>query len=253
MGISANTLFHFTSSDSLKKILVSQFFYPSYSLEHFENILPRKSLYRKAYIPIVCFCDLTITQLSQLSRHTGDFGKYGIGLKKDWGEKKGVSPVVYVHNKSYPSTKIQELIKVFNAMSTAVRSNDFYSDIRNELVDFFKYIKPYKGRWQKNKKFANDIRYYDEREWRYCPAERQFKVFSGIRKSDIAKVQDLNLLIKKDGKLNFTADDVKYIILDKRSEINDFFIAIDKMKIGLKKRNELKTKIITFDEIKDDF
>ena len=245
--------FHFTSSEALKGILVSRLFLPSYCLEHFDDILPASSIYQVSYVPLVSFCDLTITQLSQISRHTDDFGKFGIGLRKEWGEDKGVSPVVYVHNKSQPSKNIYNLITVFNSKSKSLPEDDFYSGIRGKLIDFFKFIKPYKGIWQKNKRLERQIKYYDEREWRYSPTSQKFKVFSATKKGNEAIVDRLSKDLKKHKVLGFTPDDIKFIIIDKQSDIEGFFKVIEKMKITRNKKSELKTKIITFDEIRDDY
>ena len=117
MAVSANTLFHFTAKESLKAILNSQGFFAQYSEEHFENILPENSIYRITLIPLISFCDLTIIQLSRDSVHTNDFGNYGIGLTKKWGIIKRVSPVVYVHKNSQPSTQLYNLIKLFRSFN----------------------------------------------------------------------------------------------------------------------------------------
>lgn len=237
-------------------ILSARYFSPNYSLEHFDNILPNESKYKKAFVPMVSFCDLMITQLSL--RHIKDFGKYGIGLKKEWGEKKGVSPVVYVHGNSYPSQEILDLINIFNAASTDKPNNDFYPDIRNRLVDFIKYIKPYKGFWQKKKRYKNEIVYYNEREWRYCPSyspnSYEYTVFSGRERSEKMQVLELTPKLKKEAKLRFKLEDIKYIIIDHRSEIKDYFDVIDSINITNKElKNELKTKLRTFDEIQEDY
>ena len=58
MAISANSLYHFTSLKNLKSILGDGYFQIKYSLESFtfrgNNV--------KIYIPMVCFCDLPLTQ-----------------------------------------------------------------------------------------------------------------------------------------------------------------------------------------------
>ena len=41
--------------------------------------------------------------------------------------------------------------------------------IEQEMIDSFKYIKPYKGNWHKGKRRNKELIYYNEREWRYCP------------------------------------------------------------------------------------
>src|SRR5690606_31643375 len=93
MAISANTLFHFTEKEKLKQILLNDF-YPNYCLEDLSNATPPVSIYKNAYIPMVCFCDLVF---SQIKKHIDFYGDYGIGLrKKGWGIERGISPIYYV-------------------------------------------------------------------------------------------------------------------------------------------------------------
>jgi hypothetical protein len=254
-AVSANTLFHFTDEIALKEILKSRFFWPRYSLENFEAILPATSSFKRAYIPHVCFCDLTITQLSSGSRHTNDFGRYGIGLKKEWGIKHGVSPVVYVHKQSLPSNNIELLINEITKIKDEFPEEAFPQNIRSKLLELFKYIKPYKGHWQKGKQHKKEIIYYNEREWRYCPSasNKTYNVLSGIKKENEAAVNRMNHAFKNNKKLSFTANDIKYIILDKAKDINSFVSVINKLNLTSTQKNELKTKIITFDEIEADF
>ncbi len=46
---------------------------------------------------MTCFCDLP---LSNTYKHLEEYGGYGIGLTKDWGKSKGLSPILYVHDNS---------------------------------------------------------------------------------------------------------------------------------------------------------
>jgi hypothetical protein len=255
MAVSANTLFHFTAKESLLGILSSQGFFAQYSEEHFENILPQTSIYRVTLIPLISFCDLTIMQLTRDSVHTTDFGNYGIGLTKKWGIKKRVSPVVYVHKNSQPSTQLYNLIKLFRKYDKEHEAEEIISQARREMVDSFKFIKPYQGRWQKGKEISNekdDIVYYNEREWRYCPSLTQSKVLSGIK--PIAKKLQVKLNNGLKKKLvGFTPEDIKFIIIKEKNEIDDFIRTINAMQITKKEKNELITKIITFQEINEDY
>ena len=106
MAVSANTLFHFTKRHGFESILATKQFWPSYSKEDFSSVLTKHSQYRFSYVPMVCFCDLRLKQLSDpgLSRHTKDFGQFGFGFKKQWGIKNSISPVLYVHKKSKSSS-----------------------------------------------------------------------------------------------------------------------------------------------------
>lgn len=255
MAISANTLFHFTAKESLKGILNSQGFFAQYSEEHFEDILPETSIYRITLIPLISFCDLTIMQLTRDSVHTTDFGNYGIGLTKKWGIKKRVSPVIYVHEHSQPSTQLYNLIKLFRKYIKEHKAEEVISQARRELIDSFKFIKPYQGRWQKGKeipKEREDIVYYNEREWRYCPSLPQSKVLSGIKRISKKLQISLNNGLKKK-LIRFTPEDIKFIIIKEKNEIDEFIKAINIMDITPKEKNELITKIITFQEINEDY
>lgn len=255
MAVSANTLFHFTAKESLKAILSSQGFFAQYSEEHFEDILPETSIYRITLIPLVSFCDLTIMQLTRDSVHTTNFGNYGIGLTKKWGIKRRVSPVVYVHKNSQPSTQLYNLIKLFRKFDKEHEAEEIISQARRELIDSFKFIKPYQGRWQKGKEISRekeDIVYYNEREWRYCPSLAKSKVLSGI-KPVAKKIQaNLNNGLKKK-LIRFTPEDIKFIIVNQKNEIDEFIKTINSMSITKKEKNELITKIITFQEINEDY
>lgn len=255
MAVSANTLFHFTAKESLKGILNSKGFFAQYSEEHFEDILPETSIYRITLIPLISFCDLTITQLARDSVHTIDFGNYGIGLTKTWGIKKRVSPVVYVHKNSQPSTQLYNLIKLFRQYDKEHEAEVMISQARRELVDSFKFIKPYQGRFQKGNEIPqerDDIVYYNEREWRYCPPLKNSKVLSGIKPTAKKLQAGLNIALKKK-LIRFTTEDIKFIIIKEKNEIDEFVRTINAMGISKREKNELITKIITFQEINEDF
>src|SRR5580704_9789104 len=130
MAVSANTLFHFTSNSNLKSILSSKGFFVQYSDEHFENIIPNNKRFSFAYIPMISFCDLTIMQLSRDSKHTENFGEYGIGLTKDWGIKNRVSPVIYAHETSQPSSQLYNLNLLLKTYVNEGKQKQKFSGIR---------------------------------------------------------------------------------------------------------------------------
>lgn len=53
---------------------------------------------------MVCFCDIP---LSEINLHTKKFGKYGIGVSKEWAGKQNITPVVYAHYESDFYNKIK--------------------------------------------------------------------------------------------------------------------------------------------------
>lgn len=253
MAVSANTLFHFTSIKGLTGILSSSGFYCQYSDEHFENILPSKSQYRFTYIPMTSFCDLTIMQLSNDSVHRKDFGEFGIGLTKEWGIRKGVSPVMYVHKESQQTKRLYRLIKTLKDFRKRTNNDETIDTIEQEMIDSFKYIKPYTGNWQKGKRVRNKITFYNEREWRYSPLLNQHAVLSGVIKENKAEAKKINAELKKNI-IKFEVKDVKFIFIKSNMNIPIVAKAINNMqRISDSQKNELITKIISFKEIREDF
>lgn len=253
MAVSANTLFHFTSIKGLKGILASGGFYCQYSAEHFENILPSKSHYRFTYIPMTSFCDLTIMQLSGDSVHRENFGEFGIGLTKDWGVRKGVSPVMYVHKESQQTKRLFRLIKAVKQFRKKTNDAETIDVIEQEMIDSFKFIKPYSGIWQKGKKYRAKITYYNEREWRYSPLLKEHAVLSGVIKENKKEIKKINEELKKNI-VRFEVKDVKFILIKSKRDISVIAEAIQNMPdITDQQKNELITKIISFEEIREDF
>jgi hypothetical protein len=87
----SQSLFHFTNqAESLFDILKAGF-WPKYCLED----IGWQNFEKFDYIafPMVCFCDIP---LSRIAEHTGYYGSYGIGLKKEWAEKNALNPVLYI-------------------------------------------------------------------------------------------------------------------------------------------------------------
>lgn len=253
MAVSANTLFHFTSIKGLTGILSSSGFYCQYSDEHFENILPSKSHYRFTYIPMISFCDLTIMQLSNDSVHRKNFGEFGIGLTKEWGIRKGVSPVMYVHKESQQTKRLYRLIKALKDFRKRTNNDETIDTIEQELIDSFKYIKPYTGNWQKGKRVRTKITFYNEREWRYSPLLNEYAVLSGVIKENRMETKKINNSLKKNI-INFEVKDVKFIVIKSKKNIPVVAKAINDMTgISDIQKNELITKIISFEEIREDF
>ena len=88
--ISTNSLFHFTEKEHLLNILENNFL-PRYSIENFSNSKNQEILIG---FPMVCFCDIP---LSQILDHINTYGKYGIGLFKKWGIKNHAPKFFYTY------------------------------------------------------------------------------------------------------------------------------------------------------------
>src|SRR5437870_5351663 len=127
--LSANSLFHFTARlENLLNILTQEF-RPRFCLENF-NLLhgtnpPETDL--TWALPMVCFCDLP---LSQTGFHLSVYGDYGIGLTKEWGKRNGIAPVLYAYAHSMLTAKLVTMIDGLAADKTENR-------LTSELIDDF--------------------------------------------------------------------------------------------------------------------
>lgn len=243
MPISADTLFHFTRDfDTLVSILQTKF-YPRLCLE--ESIMPNKIPLRLA-IPMVCFCDIP---LSQVSDHVSKYGRYAIGIKKDWAIQQGVTPVLYVHENSLiPNNVISELQR----LSSNKEDKDYLSKIMR-YIDMICMMKRYSGF---DKRMQRELCYYDEREWRYIPKRDNDEQFCYLIE-DIYNQEQIRKNIDSENEkygVTFIPDAINYIIVDNDDEILALLNKIRQIK-GNYSHNSvelLSTRIITLERIQHD-
>ena len=209
MALSANTLFHFTKTrDSLLSILKSKF-YPRACYE--QSVIPDILNFRIA-IPMVCFCDIP---LSQISNHVEKYGKYAIGLKKDWAVEQGVTPVLYVHNNSVIPRTIASEMKGIHPSGKNLSDEQMMHLMG--LMRPIMVMKPYEGY---DEKLHKEIRYYDEREWRYIPPG-EYPNIPDFLIENITNDTTLNSFnkAKEAYGVEFNPDVVNFIIVEKEEEI----------------------------------
>jgi len=228
-------------------------FYPRYCYEEFELIDRPKEGFIRSAIPMVCFCD---TPLSQLMNHIETYGKYGLGMKKEWGIRKGLNPVIYFNKNS-------DMAKDFNKTAIRLlksRGSATLKTFWNILV----YLKPYEGVLYRGGSITKEnVRFYDEHEWRYVP-DRRVMNKNSIKLSLLRdmyqqpeKLADANKELERDEtRLSFNADDIKYIIIDKEREINEMIKELRVIK-GMRYNSDtidrLASRIITVKQIENDF
>jgi hypothetical protein len=256
-NISTNSVFHFTRSlDNVESILRNDF-YPKFCIEDIVGTITGIPGVEKA-IPMVCFCDIP---LSQIKKHVKTYGEYAIGLSKEWAIKQKVNPVLYTYQNSDMANK---LANAFHALFEYERNNNLKE---NKMSDNFmaaiQYVKPYEGAlWRDGQWSKEIIRFYDEREWRYVPIVKDKNGPSMIRKSEesdfSAAIARLNNDLVKSGfwRLSFQPNDIKYIIVRHEDEVLDMLdkvIHIKRDKFSYKDVQLLTTRIISMDNIKENF
>jgi hypothetical protein len=214
-NISSNTLFHFTPTAKCLIGILKNGFQPRYSYEECHIKSPdgqSKPLFRNA-IPMVSFCDIP---LSQIKEHIKTYGSYGIGMSKDWGKRKGLNPVLYLTESAVLSQNVDSILDI-----VIHRNSQLPLDLRASSVDIVRYVKPYSGSFCRNGKLRRNLRFYDEREWRYVPA-----ISSTIDKLFLTKDEFDNEIIRarynkklEEAILSFEPDDIKYVIIKKEEQI----------------------------------
>ncbi|EGQ8028968.1 abortive infection system antitoxin AbiGi family protein [Vibrio vulnificus] len=196
------SLFHFTPKMEYLISILKNGFYPRFCLEDSSLM----DWYKHDYIaiPMVCFCDIP---LSKISEHTGFYGSYGIGLKRDWGNECGLSPVIYAS----PKSQIVDLARslTFRMLSSEVENQQIEEDASNLLS----LLKPISGTMHKdNKTVLRD--FYQENEWRFVPRTRH-----AIPHDKYDKIRDHANQEMLKHKLVFKLNDIQYIFVKTESEI----------------------------------
>lgn len=230
--ISAGSVFHFTDSfEDLKEIIENQCFKPRCVIE--------KRKQREIAIPMVCFCDLP---LSQMGEHIKRYGSYGVGLKKDWAAKQSISPVMYESINQTKENAFDSLLKEANRVG---------DETLLEYIYYFNwYIKSYDG-YDTTKEF---IQFYNEREWRYIPPYgdlcREGYLPSSFSKN-VKEVQaKFNHPQKEDFNLGFELEDVTYFFITYEEELEDLtsILSLDR-----RKEMELLSRVIWIKDLLQDF
>jgi hypothetical protein len=200
-----------------------------------------------------------------------------LAYQKNGGIKNGLSPVIYTTEKSETANILNqltsELDKVFDIYENE-ENKEYISDnktltedqkstlesakldflvtqsqksleLSEQLGHFLKYIKPYEGKGYSNGKEFKNIRFYDEREWRYVPPKNLLKKIEikdsykrEYYESD-SKRRLINVKLASHKKLEFEPSDIKFIIVEKDEEIPNL---IDEIR-------EIYRKSATYDEI----
>ncbi|HUX61888.1 MAG TPA: abortive infection system antitoxin AbiGi family protein [Ignavibacteriaceae bacterium] len=244
--VSSDALFHFTSQPDFLIGILQNEFQPRYCLESIDF----KTKNIKVAFPMVCFCDIP---LSQIKNHLDTYGYYGIGMKKSWAEKKKLNPILYLRQKSRLTEKI-------NMLFVNTQHNDFDNSAllkksKEEIRDLLRYVKPYSGDFQRTEKIIKDVIFYNEREWRYIPQLPNDKRYLKEDEfNDNLTRANANSAIQS-FQLSFEPDDIKYVFVKKESEIPVMVAALKRIKSKyLPNTVEILTsRIMTCEQIINDF
>lgn len=240
---SADTLFHFVEKiDYLLDAIEKDALIPRYCVEtiNYLNIS-----YPEIAYPMLCFCDIN---LHKIKEHMDFYGGYGIAFSKQWGIAKGIQPIQYINPQSALKNDFAD------AFNVAVSSS--YTDkVQDYLLTQMYFLKPIEGEMLRNGELKHK-NFTDECEWRFIPDVVSQKFPNVLTGSGIVQKDTLNKGIRCTDQLwlKFQGNDVKYIIIQNRSEF-DLVVGkiLKKSYLNDKEKNFLISKIMIWNDTKGDF
>jgi hypothetical protein len=249
MPLSPSSLFHFTKTKESLYGILDETFKLSYCREVF--IIGGEQYSIRA--PMVSFCDIP---LSDIKNHIDSYGSYGIGLSKEWGKCKKLNPVLYVEQDSFLSRSYETILRHFVLEDAGLSDED--DPGRLAVLDVLRYIKNYEGSLTRsNGDHIPLYRYSDEREWRYVPkASEDCCMILNDKDYETDEIHKMATGKLSQLRLSFTADDVRYIVIEKDSEINElvnYLKDIKNRRYSQEVVDRLTTRILTREQIMADF
>jgi hypothetical protein len=221
--ISSNNLFNFTDNINY---LISNLQNGIYCSINYERLPLTNNGYKA---PMCCFCDIP---LSLIHEHFKWYGRYGIGIKRNYARELGVKPVWYITSENNFIKNISKDKKI--------------SEYQRKYV--IPYLKQFIGH-QLNQKGKNvRKKFYDEREWRYISDTKLVEPLFGKQLTDKQKQP---MSANKRMKIDLTA--VEYIFVDNENEVERIIKELKIISIGKIKYEYLISKILTAKKIETDF
>lgn len=251
MSLYPTTLFHFTEKRYLYEILESNF-----KISYAREKIIGPNYNREFAVPMVSFCDLKLSEL----KYFLNYGTFGIGLTKDWANRNGLSPVMYINRHCQ---MVDNLITGINGIYTHLGFVDNPSQFNSlnksylNIMNTYRYIKNYEGELWRNGRLENEnYRFADEREWRFVPSLNEenvppfvaiTKIRTKIQKEEFnAKINHL--------RLRFQPDDIKYLVVEKEDDITNLIQVLHyaKGRFDNETRSRLASRILTVEQIEND-
>jgi len=246
MAISINSIIHYTDTIEKLKGILLEGFQVKYCLEETSTKIGLK-IYG-AY-PMVCFCDIP---LSDTKNHLASYGHYGIGLHKKWATANGLNPVVYIDKFSDIGYSLSMLFKMGKN-----EKGEYDNDYITNSIKIFSYLKNYEGHLIRAGRDEENYRFYDEKEWRYVPPDKLMEGATNVAMPEkyLSDKDKYNKAIKHI-KLNFTFEDISYIIVKEETDIPEIAKQLRHVyadKCTVTQLEILLTRIITASQVINDF
>jgi len=248
-----STLFHFTEKKWLFEILKTTF-RVSYARER----ITAPNNEREFAVPMVSFCDIRLAEIKYFLEK--EYGNFGIGLTKEWANRNGLNPVMYINRHSdLADNLIDGLNGVYQHIGILKNPKSKRKLARNyfNIMNMYRYIKNYEGELiRKEKLIDKNYRFADEREWRYVPSIENIEIEPFVAISNITTKKQKEEYNKRIShiRLSFQPDDIKYLIVEKESDISELidYLNYAKSRFSPEVRKKLASRILTVEQIKND-
>ncbi len=132
--------------------------------------------------------------------------------------------------------------------------------VGQDTMRFIRFCKPYEGKFWRDGKYLEGIRFYDEREWRFVPdinpgADSVTVWLSKETYLDDILLSEANEILADKHKLHFNPDDIKYIIVEREDQVLSIIKAVEKItdRFDRDTIKKLTSRIITREQIIEDF
>lgn len=220
-----SSIIHFTAKfDTLTKILTDKSFKLKYCREVF-YLADRIS--SSAVHPMVSFSEHTI---SSIDKKNITYGRFGVGLKRQWVDKMKIHPVLYLDRNSHVAIALSDLLKARRKNAEVALAPLVKLSIMT-IKCFTKNAVGYNSYFE-----MEDFNFKAEKEWRYVPKKSDIgnNLISRTKKTYDEKPDFYNSKLEK-YQLSFKKEDIEWIFvqtIQERNQISETF-GIDKALIKI--------------------
>lgn len=241
---SADTLFHFVGKlEWLLSAFENFALIPRYCTEDVDYL---DIAFRKLAFPMLCFCDINFHKLHEHIHFYGGDG-YGIAFSKEWGISKHIQPIQYIN----PNSPLKyDFSKAF-ADSLKEETSD---SAQNFLLSQLLYYKPIQGTMEREGESVNK-NFTDECEWRFIPDVNGTEYPQVILESDLFSKNEWNKAMhyREQCWLKFDPEDIKYIIVKTKEDFLQLIDVLEKKEIPKDKMMYVISRVLVWDDAKEDF
>lgn len=233
----SNTLMHFSDTpDRLLDALRNGGFTLNYVKEEF--VFLRVEGIKSIAFPMICFCDI-LPDPKRLEPHMAHYGRFALGLSKEWGRTAGAQPVHYVVEGSPYYSDLQCALRTAMGLKYDKLDADTTA-LSDFLITQLAYTKPLWG-LNNNKSYC----FQDECEWRLLPSSLPENMPSYIPSPTKDALGNFQKTLWRPDTflLRFKPTDIRQIYVKDKRSIQSFEIVIDELQINVHEKETLKALI----------